>query len=345
VVASYYVFVDVCLVTQYFWYTYFKPRLEGGSLHSAGSSDFESDADSEIINGLSPIHSNFSDQEPHGKKDDDTKTFKPSPPMDTPHFSEIRYEKGTPRSTSSIFRTTDKASSSWNPIPSPRTVLYIATLCALVSGTSATPTPFLPPPKPLTHNLLLFRVDTPTEIAGTVLSWSSTLLYLGSRLPQLYKNWTRQSTAGLSPLLFFAAFCGNFFYSASLLTNPNAWFDFPAYGGHGWAGPEASQRWEWVARAAPFFLGAAGVLGLDACMGVQFMLYGEMDEEKLVKVRSRDGRTHWERVSGWMRGWVPSIKGKERVVDLAESQRLLSSSRELDRSMSSSRREYEYGAM
>src|SRR5271156_6462571 len=39
IVASYYVFVDVCLVSQYFWYTYLKPTIEGQSLHSGASSD------------------------------------------------------------------------------------------------------------------------------------------------------------------------------------------------------------------------------------------------------------------------------------------------------------------
>jgi solute carrier family 66 (lysosomal lysine-arginine transporter), member 1 len=174
--------------------------------------------------------------------------------------------------------------------------------------------------------------ESPTEIAGRILSWLSTILYLGSRLPQLYHNFTRKSTAGLSPLLFIAAFCGNFFYSSSLLTNPSAWNSFPPYGGHGWAGPEGSDRWEWVGRAAPFWLGAAGVLMMDGLMGVQFLLYQDNGEEKVVKVRDGSGKGRWERVSGWMRGWVPSVKGKERVVGLEESQMLLGESRELERS-------------
>ena len=191
---------------------------------------------------------------------------------------------------------------------------------------------------PLSPNLAsdgvgqFFRLDTPTEIAGTIVSWVSTLLYLGSRLPQLYKNWDRQSTAGLSPLLFMAAFCGNFFYSSSLLTNPNAWNDFPPYGGHGWVGADGSGRWAWIARAAPFFLGAAGVLSLDGAMGIQFLLYQESAEEKIVKIRDSRGRSQWQKVSGWMRGWVPSMIGKERVVAWEEGERLLSESRELARS-------------
>ena len=81
-------------------------------------------------------------------------------------------------------------------------------------------------------------------------------------------------------------------------------------------------------------------------MGVQFLMYGEKNEEKLVKVRANDGTSHWERVNGWMRGWVPSLHGKERVVDLSESQRLLSRtqskrlSNDLGRSRSWGEREY-----
>jgi hypothetical protein len=137
----------------------------------------------------------------------------------------------------------------------------------------------------------------------------STLLYLGSRPPQLYKNYQRKSTEGLSPLLFFAAFCGNFFYSSSLLTNPNAWSDFAPYGGGGWADAHGNDRWEWIGRSMPFFLGAFGVLGLDGFMGVQFLMYGsEEDDESFIgdDDDSKRGRSKWKRVRGWMRGWIPS---------------------------------------
>jgi uncharacterized protein with PQ loop repeat len=329
VVASYYVFVDVCLVSQYFWYTYFKPRIHSQNTYSASISE-RSDSDSDIINGLSPINSHYTGEEMACPKKLNPDDAPPPGPMDAPRFSDINYEKASPsRSSPIILRVPEDPASKWMPGPSPRTVLYIATLCALVSTSSAAP---------LSANLSgdssshFFRLDTPTEIAGTILSWISTLLYLGSRLPQLYKNWDRQSTAGLSPLLFMAAFCGNFFYSSSLLTNPNAWYDFPPYGGHGWVGYEGSERWRWVARATPFFLGAAGVLSLDGAMGMQFLLYRENKEEKIVKVRDSRGRSQWQKVSGWMRGWVPSMTGKERVVAREEGERLLSESRELARS-------------
>ena len=327
VVASYYVFVDICLVFQFFWYSYIKPWNEGGSLHSSGSSIISEGSD--IINGLSPINTSFVEdfrgmnEEEGGPKRDPS----PSKPIDTPRFSNVSYEKATSLSRSTPIHV--QVGPGWMPSPSPRTVLYVATLCALVSQTTAAPVTS-------EGDFLAISAASTSEIVGTILSWCSTILYLGSRLPQLYKNWQRKSTAGLSPLLFFAAFCGNSFYSASLLTSPFAWNDFGPYGGNGWAGREGSNRGLWIASAAPFFLGAAGVLAMDAFMGVQFMLYGERDEEKIVKVRDSHGHSRWERVNGWMRGWVPTVN-KERKLPLAESEALLRSSRELDR--------HSYGAL
>jgi hypothetical protein len=212
-------------------------------------------------------------------------------------------------------------------------------LASLASNAAAAPLPF--PADRYQHGIHLLRVETPLEIAGTVLSWCSTLLYLGSRLPQLYKNWCLQSTAGLSPLLFFAAFCGNSFYSASLLTNPNGWGDYGPHGHHGWVDEHGSQRWAWLARAAPFFLGAAGVLFMDALMGVQFMMYGER-QARVIKVKDGHGHSHWERVNGWMRGWIPNM-AKDHVVDMAQSQRLLSESgHSLSRRRSN---HYDYGTV
>jgi solute carrier family 66 (lysosomal lysine-arginine transporter), member 1 len=287
-------------------------------LHSSASS-INGDEESDMINSLSPINSNFRDDvEPVVKDDDEPpRTTTQSQKMDDPRFSTIQWDKS--RSQPQSFA--EKFGQSW--VGSPRTILLAATVTSLVSSSQAAPLVDMR----ISHAHLanVAHTQTPLEVAGTVISWCSTALYLGSRLPQLYKNFRRQSTAGLSPLLFLAAFCGNMFYSTSLITNPNAWNDFGPFGGHGWADADGSQRLEWIGRATPFFLGAAGVLGLDAMMGIQFLMYGEQDQ-KVIKVRDGKGHSHWERVNGWMRGWIPSVAGKEKVVDLAESQRLLSES-------------------
>jgi hypothetical protein len=58
----------------------------------------------------------------------------------------------------------------------------------------------------------------------------------------------------------------------------------------------------------PFWLGAAGVLVMDAAVGVQFMMYGESEDAKVVVLEeSGNENWRWRRVSGWMRGWVPSF--------------------------------------
>ena len=116
--------------------------------------------------------------------------------------------------------------------------------------------------------------------------------------------------------MFLAAFLGNLFYSAALMTNPLAWASYGPYGGHGWAGEDGSNRETWVWAALPFWLGAAGVLGLDATVGLQFLIYGEgktkdvlivqADGDGVGRRKARRGRGRWRRVTGWMRGWVPS---------------------------------------
>ncbi|PLB43695.1 PQ loop repeat protein [Aspergillus steynii IBT 23096] len=189
------------------------------------------------------------------------------------------------------------------PSTSTRTVLLASMLCAVLANAAPTEPETGSPSSGI--NL---------ELIGRIVSWMSTVLYLGSRPPQLYKNYCRKSTSGLSPLLFMAAFGGNLFYSASLLTNPNAWYDFPAYGGGGWADGDGNDRLEWVGRAIPFFLGAFGVLGLDGFMGVQFLMYGSNDGESIIEVEDpKRGRSRWTRVRGWMRGWIPSVSPKREI--------------------------------
>ncbi|KAJ4376101.1 hypothetical protein N0V83_001382 [Neocucurbitaria cava] len=218
-----------------------------------------------------------------------------------------------------------RVAASSSPMPSPKTVLYISLILAVLSNTStATPvSPFAPVSYRIAARTATSEPSlSASELAGKVFSWMSTFLYLGSRLPQLYKNQVRKSTAGLSPTLFAAAFFGNLFYSSSLLTNPCAWFDYAPGEGSGWVGPDGSVRKDWVLRATPFFLGAAGVLIMDALVGLQFVYFHDndgprgrsalpRDDEVIITVddhgRPMRRRLHWRRVSGWMRGWAPAV--------------------------------------
>ncbi|KAF2719787.1 hypothetical protein K431DRAFT_286425 [Polychaeton citri CBS 116435] len=305
-IGGYYVFVDLCLVGQWIWYE----KLRHGRLvrriyrnHKGGPDSPDSGSlDRVIVEGVDP-------NPEHGQMDDEVRGNRSQPKI---IFRQPTYqsdtlsdkEKQSPSAGSTpstprrnIIHRVGAPGSSF-PTPSPRTVLMIACLIAMAQ---ARPTEQL-------HRTDMFDSHaTPLEKAGTVLSWMSTFLYLGSRLPQLYKNWKRKSTSGLSPHLFLAAFFGNLFYSCALLTNPCAWNDFGPYGGSGWADKHGSDRVTWVAAALPFFLGAAGVLGLDASVGLQFVLYGDGDAKVIVIEGKQGSKWRWRKITGWMRGWMPSI--------------------------------------
>jgi uncharacterized protein with PQ loop repeat len=317
IIACYYCFVDCMLVGQYFWYEYlhhgrrvrsvwWPKSKDNGNVGSSGMDSFD---------GIS-IYS-------QSTLDGDSASISSSKPIDMNQKSlnapEIRGQFRMPRfsnspsspASSSLSSTPNRIvrmTAGTSPAPSPRTVLYISLLLAVVCRAS----PLQPTSTTLAEDPST-AAETTWQLVGRLFSWLSTLMYLGSRLPQLYKNHTRRSTSGLSPTLFIAAFFGNLFYSTSLLTNPCAWYDFQSYGGGGWAGPEGSDRVEWVGRAIPFFLGAAGVLIMDGMVGLQFLYFGDGDAGSVVgpvvvvegdRVEGKKGR--WRRVSGWMRGWMPS---------------------------------------
>ncbi|KAF2147897.1 PQ-loop repeat-containing protein 2 [Myriangium duriaei CBS 260.36] len=306
IIAGYYCFVDLVLVFQWFWYEHLR---HGWTIRSywvrswedGGGNNAESYLDGLADDGRSVSDASSIRSGDHilGKsvaRD----IYSPSGRL-TPNWRNTPEEKFG-GSFSSPRRLVQMQASSSAPGPSPRTILFIACLISLCRAS-----PIITDQQ---SSLLPAAADgkTPIEVAGTILSWMSTALYLGSRLPQLYKNYKRQSTSGLSPQLFIAAFLGNLFYSSSLIANPLAWYDFDSYGGGGWAGAAGSVRKEWVLKTLPFFLGAAGVLILDGLMGVQFLMYGEAAKVVVIEeVDERRKRRRWKKVSGWMRGWIPSF--------------------------------------
>lgn len=296
VVAAYYVFVDVVLVFQFFWYTHIKGRRDGYSNPSSSHGG----APENVLDGVSLFENDFV-----------TNTSRPdivraSEPMDV-KFDQVVYPhallgKSPPYPTekpSSPYQHTRATRGGPSPpfsaLAPSRTILLTSMLFAVLSNATASG-PHIQPPN--TNN----PQETTAETIGRVFSWLSTFLYLGSRPPQLYKNYCRKSTSGLSPLLFTAAFCGNLFYSASLVANPNAWSDFPPYGGRGWADAHGNDHLEWIGRSVPFFLGAFGVLGMDGFMGVQFLMYGS--EEPGSSAGDKDPvirRSRWARFRAWIR--------------------------------------------
>lgn len=322
VVASYYLSVDMVsapnmllslltsqvLVLQHYFYSHYKSRTKEKLLANPEDHDghrTEGTFPAESINsGQTPLPDLFSPTSFNGSASrvSNQKVSIPCP--------------GSPRSSAFSEKHTSSLSRSLRfskpSLHTPSKILLAGSLgCALLSHASPLPSP---------GHLSISSSYHPFASVdlGSILSWLSTVLYLCSRLPQIYKNHRRRSTAGLSPHLFAAAFCGNLFYSSSLLSNPLAWASYPPYGAHGWAPANGSDRLRWITLAAPFWLGAAGVLFLDAVVGVQFLIFGDgehaldvpiavippgvaIDAEVLAR-----GRTQWRNLDGWMRGWVPS---------------------------------------
>ena len=349
IIATYYVFVDCCLCAQWVWYELLhhgRPLRPIWGRWSGSSNGGDGDGisgmyqvrDGMAVNKtakpLSLPKTSESAMDVKATPDSPTQNIPRSSPMDTfrtPNFARSPNHgkeswQNNPSGTSPNPHIRRVAASS-SPILSPKTVLYISLVLAVLSNTStASPvTPFAPTIYTMTtlsvNNTTSKASIFATEIVGKIFSWMSTFLYLGSRLPQLYKNQVRKSTAGLSPALFAAAFFGNLFYSTSLLTNPCAWYDYAPGQGSGWVGPAGSVREDWVLRATPFFLGAAGVLLMDAAVGLQFVYFGDneprgrstlpRDDEIIITVDDHGKpirkRLHWRRVSGWMRGWAPAV--------------------------------------
>jgi uncharacterized protein with PQ loop repeat len=95
---------------------------------------------------------------------------------------------------------------------------------------------------------------------GRLSAWSCTVLYMTSRMPQIWTNMQRRSVQGLSIMLFIAAATGNLLYTLSILSNPQA------------QSPPRSplERRAYIMESLPFLLGSGGTLIFDAIIVAQW---------------------------------------------------------------------------
>ncbi|NXH10263.1 LAAT1 protein, partial [Bucco capensis] len=97
-----------------------------------------------------------------------------------------------------------------------------------------------------------------SEIIGFTIGSISSVLYLCSRVPQIYTNYKRKSTVGVSYSLFALVMLGNSLYGLSvLLKNPE-----PGQG-----------EGDYVLHHLPWLVGSLGVLSLDVVISFQFLAY------------------------------------------------------------------------
>ncbi|CDH59461.1 hypothetical protein BATDEDRAFT_9677 [Lichtheimia corymbifera JMRC:FSU:9682] len=110
------------------------------------------------------------------------------------------------------------------------------------------------------HDLVFSSWDTDLWI-GRFFGWLCALLYLSSRVPQMYRNFRRRSAQGLSMALFLCAAAGNLTYTLGILLNPN-------------------QNRQTMLEAIPYILGSAGTLVFDVTIYIQHAVYSRHTEEK-----------------------------------------------------------------
>jgi uncharacterized protein with PQ loop repeat len=63
-------------------------------------------------------------------------------------------------------------------------------------------------------------VNVKYEEIGSILGWITMMTYLVGRFPQIYMNWTRKTTEGLSLLMYTFTILGNLFYIGVIFSTP-----------------------------------------------------------------------------------------------------------------------------
>ena len=110
----------------------------------------------------------------------------------------------------------------------------------------------------------------PGAAVGNYLGWLSGVVYLASRVPQIWQNFKQREVEDLSIYLFILAVLGNVTYAASIL----------AY----------SLEPAWIEKQAPFLLGSVGTLAFDAVLVYQILAYAK-DPQSQALLREGDADT------------------------------------------------------
>lgn len=119
---------------------------------------------------------------------------------------------------------------------------------------------------------------TSSEFLGLFLAWSCTFVYVGSRCPQLLKNYERKSVEGISPLLFGAALMGNLTYTLSILTSCDFLF--------------GDSKQSFFYKELPYILGSSGTIVFDIAYFYQRYLYRDTGRNTSVM-----GLENWDQLS------------------------------------------------
>ena len=101
-------------------------------------------------------------------------------------------------------------------------------------------------------------VDEMYIVPGEIIGWLATSIYILGRLPQMYMNYKRKSTKGLSMLMYIFCMLGNFFYFMSIIT--------------------FSMEWEYIRLNTPWIILVFGLILLDFVVLIQSIMYKKNSE-------------------------------------------------------------------
>lgn len=68
---------------------------------------------------------------------------------------------------------------------------------------------------------LIQQTNQENKLIGEICGWLTSFIYIFGRFPQLYKNWIRKSTEGLSITMYVLTMIANVFYLISIWENNN----------------------------------------------------------------------------------------------------------------------------
>jgi len=89
---------------------------------------------------------------------------------------------------------------------------------------------------------------------GSVFAWLCAILYFTSRIPQIWKNYSRKSFEGLSIFMFLFAVLGNLSYTLSIILR-------------------SSTSSENFLAALPYMVGSGGTIIFDSIIFLQWRYY------------------------------------------------------------------------
>lgn len=118
-------------------------------------------------------------------------------------------------------------------------------------------------------------------LIGRTVGYASSMLYLGSRMSQIYQNYKRRSCEGLSMAMFATAATANSLYGIAIILR--------------------ASTWRLLLNSVPWLLGSLGTVALDSTILLQSRWYGkdgddsEDDGEEEEEQGSSDSREDYER--------------------------------------------------